>query len=91
MLVKGISGALINHFRKPQLIESIAKIQADVLVFFLGSNDLDTKEHVDLWALIHRLYETIDYHRTEVTVEHRLTPTHATPEIYKQRKNGFNQ
>ena len=97
IVVKGVSGALINHFRRPQLIESIANIQADVLVFFLGSNDLDTEDHVDLWALIHRLYETIDYHRTEgmptavVTVEHRPTPTITTPEIYKQRKNGFNQ
>ena len=97
MLVKSVSGASINTFRRPQLIESIAKMQADALVVFLGSNDLDTKDHVDLWALIHRLYETIDYHRTEgmptavVTVEHRPTPTITTPKIYKQRKNGFNQ
>ena len=59
--------------------------------------DLDTKEHVDLWPLIHRLYKTIDYYRTEsmptagITVEHRLTPTHNTAEIYIQRKNGFIQ
>ena len=95
--VKGVSGASINTFRRAGLIESIARLQVDALVVFLGSNDLDTKDHVDLWALIHRLYETIDYHRTEgmptavVTVEHRPTPTITTPKIYKQRKNGFNQ
>ena len=44
ILVRGVSGALINPFHRPLLIEAIAKYEADALVFFLGSNDLDTTD-----------------------------------------------
>ena len=94
---ESLSGGTIAQFRDYPLLGKIEAHNADMVIMFMGSNDLDVPHNIDYYSVLRNLKRTAVYIAEETTplivmqVEIRPSPRHLEPEIYNQRRNGFNK
>ena len=94
---ESLSGGTIAQFRDYPLLGKIEANNADMVVMFMGSNDLDVPHNIDYYSVLRNLKRTAVYIAEEATplivmqVEIRPNPRYIEPEIYNQRRNGFNK
>ena len=90
-------GATIAEFQDYSLLGEIEGYKADMVIMFMGSNDLDVPHNINLHSVLRNLKRTAVYIAEKKTplmvirIEIRPKPRHLDGETYNQRRNGFNQ